>query len=220
MFKDEQVHAHVFCADCEDRLNRNGETWLLQHCHREDKHTFILKDLLFKSGPALVDEDVTVYAAALIPEIDVAKLVYFAASVFWRASVHDWKAGKEPLNAPKLGEKYSEEFRLFLMGGKFPTKAAIHLSVMADSSMFNMFTLPFGGRYEQCSRLLLYYFGLQFTLWLGNLVPGEVRRTAFFPALINPISVSRVFDKFILTHALVQMDRAKPVGRIVDKGQI
>jgi|SRR5205809_3343112 len=35
MMKDEQVRDYVFCAACEDRFNKNGETWILQHCYRE-----------------------------------------------------------------------------------------------------------------------------------------------------------------------------------------
>jgi len=35
------------------------------------------------------------------------------------------------------------------------------------------------------TRTLFSYFGLQFTLWLGNVVPPEIRRTAFCPSQMN-----------------------------------
>jgi hypothetical protein len=67
MFKDEQVHAHVFCRDCEDRFNRNGEAWVLKHCYNDDAHSFLLHDLLLASTPFLADREVTVFSAATIP---------------------------------------------------------------------------------------------------------------------------------------------------------
>jgi len=49
----------------------------------------------------------------------------------------------------------------------------------------NVFTMPYqlsGGGF---TRTLFSYFGLQFTLWLGNVVPPEIRRTAFCPSQMN-----------------------------------
>jgi hypothetical protein len=51
------------------------------------------------------------YAATNISQIDVDKLVYFPASVFWKGSVHAWKSGGKSLNLLSLGQKYNEEFR-------------------------------------------------------------------------------------------------------------
>src|SRR5262249_60707891 len=82
MFKDEQVHAHVFCRECEDRFNRNGESWVLRHSYCEDTESFLLLDLLRASPPFLEDREVTVFSAAAIPAIDVSQLVYFASSIF------------------------------------------------------------------------------------------------------------------------------------------
>jgi len=112
MMKDEQVRDYVFCAACEDRFNKNGETWILQHCYREDEQSFVLRNLLLAAPLFIQDKEVTVFTTANIPSAEVAKLVYFASSIFWKASVHEWKTGKELLNAPKLGRRYEEEFSL------------------------------------------------------------------------------------------------------------
>jgi hypothetical protein len=86
--KDEQVRGHVLCGDCETRLNANGEGWMLSQCYRV-REGFALKNALELAVPVYADgSNLRVYSAATVAEIDVPKLVYFAASVFWRASVH------------------------------------------------------------------------------------------------------------------------------------
>src|SRR5688572_5284560 len=74
IMKDEQVRDYVFCASCEDLFNKNGETWVLQHCHREDKQAFALHNLLLATPAFIHDEEVTVYTTANNPSVEAAKL--------------------------------------------------------------------------------------------------------------------------------------------------
>jgi hypothetical protein len=49
---------------------------------------FELRDMLQASTPFLSRPNVDVYNATNVIGLDLDKLVYFAVSVFWRASVH------------------------------------------------------------------------------------------------------------------------------------
>jgi len=56
-----------------------------------------------------------VFEASQIPSIQVTKLVYFASSIIWRASIHIWKYEGHQLKTLDLGVGYQEEFRLYLL---------------------------------------------------------------------------------------------------------
>src|SRR5258708_6712222 len=80
-----QITDYLLCHECEDRLNRNGENYFLKICWR--RNGFKLHAVLDAAPPSLVAGQIKVYAAANFPEIDAGAISYFAASMFWRASV-------------------------------------------------------------------------------------------------------------------------------------
>src|SRR5271167_136953 len=113
-----QVQDYLLCLECEDCLNRGGETWLVPLlAQREGGFPFY--DLLTRVGPAIIDDDVKGFAAANNPDIQPDKLTHFAMGVFWKAAVHSWSGSStEPLI--ELGP-YAEPIRRYLRGGtEFP----------------------------------------------------------------------------------------------------
>jgi len=109
-----QLKAHLFCRDCEQRLNRQGEKWVLSNCLKKDG-SFPLASFLASRLPDIFSDTnpTRVYFAAKIPEIDCPALAYFAASMFWRGSIHGWSEdGAIPV---KLGP-FQESFRQYLIG--------------------------------------------------------------------------------------------------------
>jgi hypothetical protein len=211
--KDEHVRAHVFCNDCEDLLNKNGEAWVLRNCHRP-KEAFLLKSALEQSRPEYDDgEKLTVYSAAKVLDIDVEKLVYFAASVFWRASIHSWKSAGYKLNSPRLGRTYEEQFRRYLLGtDQFPKNATLWLSVITEEALWNYFTFPYGDREEGYWRSHFQFMGLAFDLFLGNLVPAELRRFCLSASPEHFIAMSEAADAMVVTHSGRLIQKSKPVG--------
>jgi hypothetical protein len=96
-------------------------------------------------------EDRAVFAADPTSAVDVGKLVYFAASVFWRASIHSWKLQGQRLEEIELGKTYTEQFRGYLLGiAGFPTDAAILIDIFGFRSPQVLGTMLFqhGGRRE------------------------------------------------------------------------
>jgi hypothetical protein len=211
MKKDEQVHDYLFCAACEDRFNRNGEAWVLRNSYCIGNR-FLLNDALSAAPVEYQDEQSTIYTATGLPSVDISKLVYFAASVFWRASVHEWRAGKDLLKVVRLGQRFDEEFRTYLLGGPFPNKATLHLFVIKTRGIWNSFSYPHGGRDAGYSFVTFPYFGLVFTLWLGNLVPSSIRTTAFFPCPKNLILKTDVVDGSLIDGVLTRMRDSRRIG--------
>src|SRR5689334_22524971 len=82
---DRQIRGYILCPDCEDRFNKNGESWVMGNCFRGDG--FKLKELIEGLRPKFAREGLSVYSAAEIPQIDIDKLTYFAASIIWRGSI-------------------------------------------------------------------------------------------------------------------------------------
>jgi len=137
----EQVTAFLLCGGCEQRFNDSGERWVLAHCF-DGKRKFALRELLVRQGPLHAGSVATTYSGRQILGADVVKLQYFAASIFWRASVH----GRVTSTGPKsvcLGPRYEEEFRRYLLGETgFPANSALVLSVSAAATPYTAMNYP------------------------------------------------------------------------------
>jgi hypothetical protein len=199
-----QIKDYVLCADCERRLNENGERWVLAHMAREGK--FPLREMLRKATPIRSIPGLTTYAAGMIAEIDVDKLEYFALSVFWRAAVHDWK--------PLFGDQYErlelgpyrELLREFLFGvAPFPSNVITTVSVYEEEEFVRSMFPPSAGtpRREEGRPYSFLIPGIQFTMALGNRLSAGTRdlsshlkpeRRIFMSPLVN-LRVKSVYDK-------------------------
>lgn len=126
----DQANAYVLCAECEKRFDSQGENWTLARCYQTDKK-FPLRDMLIKATPVSSTRGAP-YLADSVPGLIMSQLVYFAASVFWRGSIHDWKLGKSDLLPIQLGP-YEQEFRAYLLGLPFPIKAALIINVFKSN---------------------------------------------------------------------------------------
>jgi len=178
--KDEQITDYVLCGGCEQRFNDNGERWVLDYCNQFGAG-FRLNDLLDQAQPLEVVGDAAIYAGSAIPEIDMEKLAYFAASVMWRGSVHHWRSGKDAVRSPKLGA-YEEDFRKYLMGhGPFPPNAFFGVDIVGDKKLWPSVFVPYGGRREDLVWHYVFPFlGIVFLFLLGRLVdPARFRYCAY-----------------------------------------
>jgi hypothetical protein len=83
--RQEQVVAPLLCRPCEHRFNINGEKWVLENGYRL-KGPSRLYEALKDAAPLPEFSSRTVYAGTGLNGVDVDKLAYFGASIFWRVS--------------------------------------------------------------------------------------------------------------------------------------
>lgn len=180
--ESKQVKQYLLCQDCEIRLQQGGENWVLGR-RLMPNGDFELRDLLRKATPAVTQGDASFFALNTIPSVDKEQLLYFAASIFWRASVVDWETpvGHYPKLAVEPG--VVEELRKYLLGSApFPSDVSVVVIFSAANAPKQLTTLPNATtgptEYQQFD---WYMPGIGFTLLTGNVPVG-----------MQAISVSRI----------------------------
>jgi len=176
-----QAKNFLLCSACEQRFHRHGEDWMLRNCYRA-RDEFRLRESLLRSSPGYHDGQISVYAARNIAQVDTAKVVCFAVSVFWRAAVARWVMESTRLEPLELGTSLTEQFRLFLLNeGSFPANAAITTEVLAfHEASFGTMVFPYGGRRGEFHFYSFAVPGVRFDLYLGKRIPAEARRMCTF----------------------------------------
>jgi hypothetical protein len=86
-----QVSSHFLCEACEQRFSSGGESLVLAECARS-RTEFKLRQRIMKLSPLEKSDDPSfaVYDAHAALGGALDNYLYFAASVFWRASAHKW----------------------------------------------------------------------------------------------------------------------------------
>jgi len=187
-----QLKAHLLCRDCEGRMSRDGENWVLAHMAKQfPDQVFPLFDLLNDSAIYVSDEGNRVYDTTQLPKIDTAALAYFALGMLWKTAVHDWKTIDRHTRRLELGP-YQEPIRRFLLGtGPFPTHCIVRVVVWPDKASV-LYATHFLRRHgERKFRLFTFYIpGITFILYVGKGVPMELRETCCYSSQRKPILAS------------------------------
>lgn len=213
----EQISKHFLCADCEQRISRNGEDYVIPLCPQLSGD-YPLRNRLMLMKP--VEEYPTgdrVCDLWSLLEDDIEKIIYFAASVFWRAAATKWPYQGKRTQFIVLGD-HLEGFRLFLVGrSELPSDSAIN--VVADAceppEPFIIYPDSFAG--EGCS---IYHFripGLLFVLYTGPNIPKTFREGALNTSgrkliLLKDLRKTPLFDGL-----LDVMSKTKRVGKFKKK---
>ena len=105
--------------------------------------TFPLLEMLRNAPSRIPGPAWTTYTIRDTPKIDRDRLAYFAMSVFWRASVHTWKMANGETTSIRLGKKYDEEIRQYLVGDiSIPRNTSLIVSVCTDKTSQRSFFAP------------------------------------------------------------------------------
>jgi hypothetical protein len=196
-----QLRRRLFCKACEDRLNSGGEAWILKHCLQADG-AFPLRDILSGLAPDLQSPGVPtkIYFAKRIPEISVAKIAYFAASIFWRGSVHGWNEdGSVPID---LGP-FQERFRKYLLGEEsFPMDACLWVYVREKGRLEQLTFTPTQGKVDGLHIGRFPMPGLAFLLIVSKNTPARHRSMCLVNAPGNPIFLTPLLEPLLLDEGI------------------
>jgi hypothetical protein len=193
MHTSRELQDLLLCKDCEEALNDGGESWLLPKLAEIDGR-FPLLDIL-ESGPPSYSSDGNIYyEATKNPEIPVEKITHFAMGVFWKASAHSW-SGTEKNPLIQLGP-YAEPLRLFLTGtGPYPDHMSLQVYVSPRDKLFIGLTNPFQGSASQCHNFIFLLPGMEFSLYVGKMMPEVARLCSFYEHPAHPILVHDIGKK-------------------------
>jgi hypothetical protein len=108
--------------------------------------------------------------------VDLDKLVYFAASVFWRGALSGWRIGRGRPTRLSFGP-YEEGLRRFLHGeAPFPEHVLLVISLSDKQNALNNrnMALPFGGgRSENGYHYECVVPGIMFLILVGSGIPAS-----------------------------------------------
>jgi hypothetical protein len=171
----DQLRDYVFCQDCEQRLNKNGERWVLANIPDDYDSVFPLRTALQALTPIFVGEDLDLYDVTGVSAFEIDKLLYFGISVFWRGAVHDWET-TGGLKAPGVELcAYEEPIRKFLMGEQpLPLGVALTVDIWHAKKVLQAAYPPTASHLPECQRYWFYIPGIIFSLYIGESIPAAV----------------------------------------------
>jgi len=193
-----QAKQYLLCHDCEQRFNRNGESWVIKHCYHEDSGKFPLRDLFKTQEPILAGPQGGAYDASKIPGIDIEKLVYFCASVIWRASLRQWRIQKETYEPIQVGAEYHEQLRQYLLGtAPFPPNVVSIVYVSTSDVPPLTAGFPDSLRDGGIHIHRFYIPGLWFHLVLGKSLTDDHRQMCILRSAVHPICLHVLGDALV-----------------------
>jgi hypothetical protein len=196
-----QMTARLLCPDCEQRFSKFGENWVLKHCLHKDG-TFPLASILSARTPdlSLPPNPTKIYHASGMPEVNIEALSYFAASIFWRGSIHPWNDdGSIPV---RLGP-FQEQFRQYLVGQQaFPKDASLWVVVREGKEIDRLTYAPIGARQDKFHAYKFPMPGFAFSMLVSKNIPTNHRERCFVHGPGNPIIVTTLIDKLLVDDAV------------------
>ncbi len=167
--ESKQVKQSLLCEGCEILLQQGGESWVLARRLMPD-NSFVLREVLRQHSPAGTRDGGSLYMASTIPEVRPEQLSYFAASIFWRASVSDWNTPLGLFKRLPVSSEIKEGLRKLLLNEEsFPDRIAILLMLSASHTPRQVVTLPIRiPTATQWEQFEFYIPGMNFAMTIGN----------------------------------------------------
>jgi hypothetical protein len=192
-----QMQDYLLCEECEIRFREHGEDWTLANYFHKGR--FPLRERLDSVEPVIKSNTIRVFATRDVPGVEMDKLCYFAASIFWRAAAHEWTTvnGKTHID---LGP-YEEPLRRFLMHeAPFPEQMTLTVRISALPSMLERACAP---EAEPSDGFHYYGFqipGLEFRLAVGGRIPAEyhqycaIRSSGRYLFVVNQADIDSLLE--------------------------
>jgi hypothetical protein len=195
MHTGRQTKSYLLCLDCEDLLNRSGETWLLPLLATVGKE-FPFYDLVTRFPADLTMRDGTAYACAKNPDVDCDMIARFALGVFWKGSAHPWRGGShDPL--VDLGP-YAEQLREYILGdGPFPIHMTLTVGVVPKPAKVIAFSEPYKSNKGIFTTFTFYVPGIIFALHVGKALADVDKQACFVSNPLHPIVVNEFSGQIV-----------------------
>ncbi|MGA9624946.1 MAG: hypothetical protein WBL65_21810 [Bryobacteraceae bacterium] len=163
---------YVFCAECEQRFNQGGETWIMNSVAHGRR--FPLLERLEVAVPEHTLSEAVTYSGRATG-IDTGKLGYFALSMVWRGAVHEWPLPFGGKSVQLDLGSMEEPIRQYLMGeSPFPQDAAVLVHVCDDRISQESILEP-GKRADNDTSYEFLTLGVHFFVFLGQAVTPDIR---------------------------------------------
>jgi hypothetical protein len=149
---------------------------------------------LCRSDPTFFGDGGAIYATGAVPELDMEKVIYFATSVFWRASVHSWRRDNRTIRLD-LGS-FEKSLRLFLFDdAPFPSHMVLHVWVASlDDQLCATLHLPESGVKGGIRTHQFAIPGITFELMVGTRIPTNQYLYSTAPAPERFVGMIRSVD--------------------------
>lgn len=212
-----QASTFFLCSECEQRFNTGSEAWVLSHCWRSEKE-FALQAALKAARPVHGSPTLAVYDADDVVDVDARRLVYFAASVFWRGAARKWGkiAGHAPVKL-ELGP-YEEGLRKFLVGASdLPEHVVMIVTVSASTQAGKneAVIFPWLKHHEAAARTYQFVIpGITLTMVVGKGIPSGVRSLCTWRSTRHRLYMSATMEDSNLRDMARLLSRARPVGAL------
>lgn len=203
----EQASCHLLCRACEQRVNENGERWVLRRCYR-GRGCFRLRSEL-RTRARFSGTEIEAYAAS---DEEAKVLGYFCLSVVWRASLCDWFCRGEKYEQIELGP-YQEAMRTHLKGNAGVPRlvgVTVMLSGLATPKLEMCFPISYRENPYHCYRF--HIPGMTFVATVGgrDSLTEEDRMSVLEPP--RPILITTLGDRRAQDEMLALLGRTPPRG--------
>jgi hypothetical protein len=193
-----QARDYVFCEECERRLNENGERWISKIIPDDYGAPFPLLEALKKANPVTREPGRVRLSTVGVRDVEIEKLLYFAASVFWRGAVHEWPDFEGcPVPTLDLGD-HRDRLKLYLRGEQ-PFPSDLYITVMLWPFEKVPPGLIFPDTYPNATwkRLWFYISGIGFVLDVGSKVPEDVREYSTSGSAQRLVTIDEQFGAMV-----------------------
>ncbi len=172
----DQFREPLLCGECEQLFSRRGERWVLTNM-AQGEGRFPLYEALQRTVPFIGHGDMSYYRGLEVPGADPDALAYFGISVFWRGAAHAWRHPTGVMPNLTLGP-FEERLRLFLLDeAPFPHNVALTVTVWPSCDPLPTAYTPFGHRRKGYGHYKFYIPGIEFDLWVGQVIPERIRNS-------------------------------------------
>jgi hypothetical protein len=149
--------------------------------------------------PTSAEPTLGIFQPAVSKKYEPSSIAFFAASMFWRAAVHDW--GQPDLYPIRIGDKYREQLRKFLLGqAPFPGDATLLTCLRLISPVNTLTGYP-------CSieepRLVHVFFvcGFFFSLLLGSHMTEGSKNLCIMNGERHPIVITSELEQDLVAYS-------------------